>query len=110
MNFSNFFISRPIFATVLAIILTLVGAMAMRILPIEQYPSVVPPRLMLATAGLVRWVRTQSMPAMTPELVPPPLQSSTRTGTSPTRLATPQVLPPTVPATWVPWCDTSLSW
>ena len=43
MNFSNFFISRPIFATVLAIILTLVGAMAMRILPIEQYPSVVPP-------------------------------------------------------------------
>ena len=43
MNFSNFFISRPIFATVLAIILTLIGAMAMRILPIEQYPSVVPP-------------------------------------------------------------------
>lgn len=43
MNLSNFFISRPIFATVLAIILTLVGAMAMRILPIEQYPSVVPP-------------------------------------------------------------------
>ncbi|WP_249976023.1 efflux RND transporter permease subunit [Vreelandella olivaria] len=43
MNFSNFFISRPIFATVLAIILTLVGTMAMRILPIEQYPSVVPP-------------------------------------------------------------------
>ncbi|WP_447928353.1 efflux RND transporter permease subunit [Vreelandella sp. EE27] len=43
MNFSNFFISRPIFATVLAIILTLVGVMAMRVLPIEQYPSVVPP-------------------------------------------------------------------
>ncbi|MFG6666321.1 efflux RND transporter permease subunit [Halomonas sp. HNIBRBA4712] len=43
MNFSNFFISRPIFATVLAIILTLIGAMAMRVLPIEQYPSVVPP-------------------------------------------------------------------
>ena len=43
MNVSNFFISRPIFATVLAIILTLVGTMAMRILPIEQYPSVVPP-------------------------------------------------------------------
>ena len=43
MNFSNFFISRPIFATVLAIIVTLVGVMAMRVLPIEQYPSVVPP-------------------------------------------------------------------
>mgnify|MGYP003627468202 CR=1 FL=1 len=37
------FISRPIFATVLAIIVTLVGVMSMRILPIEQYPNVVPP-------------------------------------------------------------------
>ncbi|QFU00892.1 Efflux pump membrane transporter BepE [Halomonas sp. THAF5a] len=43
MNFSNFFIKRPIFATVLAIILTVVGLMSMRVLPIEQYPSVVPP-------------------------------------------------------------------
>lgn len=43
MNFSNFFIRRPIFASVLAIILTLVGVMSMRVLPIEQYPSVVPP-------------------------------------------------------------------
>ncbi|CAM3583370.1 efflux RND transporter permease subunit [Halomonas lysinitropha] len=43
MNFSNFFIKRPIFASVLAIILTLIGVMSMRVLPIEQYPSVVPP-------------------------------------------------------------------
>ncbi len=43
MNFANFFIKRPIFATVLAIILTLVGVISLRVLPIEQYPSVVPP-------------------------------------------------------------------
>ncbi|WP_163560235.1 efflux RND transporter permease subunit [Halomonas sp. NO4] len=43
MSFSNFFIKRPIFASVLAIILTLIGVMSMRVLPIEQYPSVVPP-------------------------------------------------------------------
>ncbi|SFH55652.1 efflux RND transporter permease subunit [Modicisalibacter xianhensis] len=43
MNFSNFFISRPIFATVISLILALVGVVAMRALPIEQYPSVVPP-------------------------------------------------------------------
>lgn len=43
MSFSNFFIARPIFATVLAIILTLVGVVSMRALPVEQYPSVVPP-------------------------------------------------------------------
>ncbi|SHE39055.1 hydrophobic/amphiphilic exporter-1, HAE1 family [Modicisalibacter ilicicola DSM 19980] len=43
MNFSDFFIKRPIFATVLSIIILLVGAMALRVLPIQQYPSVVPP-------------------------------------------------------------------
>ncbi|MFS6538446.1 efflux RND transporter permease subunit [Idiomarina loihiensis] len=43
MNFSNFFIKRPIFATVLAIILTIIGVVSLRVLPIEQYPSVVPP-------------------------------------------------------------------
>ncbi|WP_275286885.1 efflux RND transporter permease subunit [Halomonas elongata] len=43
MSFSNFFIKRPIFSTVLALILTIVGLMSMRVLPIEQYPSVVPP-------------------------------------------------------------------
>ena len=43
MNFSNFYIKRPIFATVIAIILTIIGIMSMRVLPIEQYPSIVPP-------------------------------------------------------------------
>lgn len=43
MNFSNFFIRRPIFATVISIIFALIGVVAMRALPIEQYPSVVPP-------------------------------------------------------------------
>ena len=60
---------------------------------------------MLATAGAPAawfWV-TQSTPAMTPELEPLPLQSSTRTATRRTSWATPYVSPPTVPATWVPW-------
>ncbi|MEC9482078.1 MAG: multidrug efflux RND transporter permease subunit [Halomonas sp.] len=43
MNFSSVFIRRPIFATVLSIIITIVGLMAARMLPIEQYPQVVPP-------------------------------------------------------------------
>ncbi|MCI0511315.1 HAE1 family hydrophobic/amphiphilic exporter-1/multidrug efflux pump [Chromohalobacter marismortui] len=43
MNISNFFIKRPIFATVISIVIIVIGAMAMRVLPIEQYPSVVPP-------------------------------------------------------------------
>ena len=43
MQFSHFFIDRPIFAGVIAIIITLVGAFAYFGLPVSQYPDVVPP-------------------------------------------------------------------
>jgi len=41
--FSNFFINRPIFASVLSIIVTLAGAIALFALPIAQYPDITPP-------------------------------------------------------------------
>jgi len=41
--FSNFFIDRPIFATVLSIVIVIVGAVAFLQLPIAQYPEVAPP-------------------------------------------------------------------
>jgi multidrug efflux pump subunit AcrB len=41
--FSRFFIHRPIFASVLSIILTLAGAIAVGTLPIAQYPEITPP-------------------------------------------------------------------
>src|SRR5690349_17651875 len=62
-----------------------------------------PPRLMLATAGRTACAVTQFTPAMICEYEPAPVQSSTRTATRLTALATPYVLPPTVPATCVPW-------
>jgi multidrug efflux pump len=40
--FSKFFIQRPIFATVLALIICIAGLVAMRALPIEQYPPITP--------------------------------------------------------------------
>ncbi len=40
--FSKFFIERPIFATVIAVILCLAGLISMQALPIEQYPSITP--------------------------------------------------------------------
>src|SRR4051812_45426150 len=40
---SRFFIDRPIFATVLSVIITLVGAAALITLPIAQYPRITPP-------------------------------------------------------------------
>src|SRR5512136_2933944 len=41
--FSRFFIHRPIFASVLSIILTLAGGIAVVTLPIAQYPEITPP-------------------------------------------------------------------
>jgi multidrug efflux pump subunit AcrB len=41
--FSGFFINRPIFASVLSIIVTLAGAVTLRILPVAQYPEIAPP-------------------------------------------------------------------
>jgi hydrophobe/amphiphile efflux-1 (HAE1) family protein len=45
VNISYFFIDRPIFATVLSILIVLVGGLAYFNLPIEQYPQVVPPTI-----------------------------------------------------------------
>ncbi|HMP58510.1 MAG TPA: efflux RND transporter permease subunit, partial [Gemmatales bacterium] len=41
--FTRFFIDRPIFATVLSIMITLAGAVAGWVLPIAQYPEITPP-------------------------------------------------------------------
>jgi hydrophobe/amphiphile efflux-1 (HAE1) family protein len=48
MNISSFFIERPIFATVLAILLTVAGLLAMPILPISEYPEIVPPTVVVS--------------------------------------------------------------
>ena len=42
---SKFFIDRPVFASVISIIIVIAGLVAMRALPIEQYPSIVPPEV-----------------------------------------------------------------
>ena len=42
---ANFFISRPIFAWVLAIVLCLTGTLAIFSLPVEQYPDLAPPNV-----------------------------------------------------------------
>jgi hydrophobe/amphiphile efflux-1 (HAE1) family protein len=42
---SRFFIDRPIFAWVLAIVVMLAGALAIRELPVSQYPSIAPPQI-----------------------------------------------------------------
>ncbi len=47
MGLSHFFIDRPIFAAVISIVTVLLGALAYRILPVAQYPEVVPPTIVV---------------------------------------------------------------
>ena len=42
---ARFFIDRPIFAWVLAIVVMLAGALSIRTLPVSQYPSIAPPQV-----------------------------------------------------------------
>jgi multidrug efflux pump len=43
VNISRFFIDRPIFASVLSIVITVAGGVALMTLPVSQYPDIVPP-------------------------------------------------------------------
>lgn len=48
MNISHFCIDRPIFASVISIVITLGGALAMLGLPIAQYPDITPPQITIS--------------------------------------------------------------
>ncbi|MFB0612537.1 efflux RND transporter permease subunit [Aurantiacibacter poecillastricola] len=47
MNISRFFIDRPIFAAVIAIVITLIGAFSFPLLPLSQYPEIAPPTIVI---------------------------------------------------------------
>src|ERR1700743_1920395 len=59
MNISRFFIDRPIFAGVLSMLLFLCGLISLPLLPISEYPDVVPPSVV---------VRAQ-FPGATPDVI-----------------------------------------
>ncbi|WP_339516938.1 efflux RND transporter permease subunit [Pseudomonas sp. RL_15y_Pfl2_60] len=50
MNFSQFFIKRPIFAAVLSLLILIAGAISLFQLPISEYPEVVPPTVVVRTS------------------------------------------------------------
>ena len=47
MNISKFFIDRPVFAGVLSILIFVAGLLALGVLPISEYPEVVPPQVVV---------------------------------------------------------------
>ena len=46
---SSFFIERPVFASVISILIVLIGLTALVSLPIEQYPNITPPQIQVST-------------------------------------------------------------
>jgi len=50
MRFAHFFIERPIFATVLSVLLVLLGSIAYVGLPVAQYPEIAPPTIQVRAA------------------------------------------------------------
>jgi len=48
--FSKFFINRPIFSTVISIIIVIAGIIAIRILPVQEYPSIAPPQIIVSAS------------------------------------------------------------
>jgi len=50
MSFSHFFVDRPIFASVLSIVLLIVGGIAYTQLPVAQYPEIAPPTIVVTAA------------------------------------------------------------
>ncbi|GAB3339576.1 efflux RND transporter permease subunit [Marilutibacter aestuarii] len=70
MDFSKFFIDRPIFAAVLSIVIFAAGLIAIPILPVSEYPEVVPPSV------VVRTVYPGANPKVIAETVATPLEEA----------------------------------
>jgi len=68
MNFSRFFIDRPIFAAVISILIFLAGLVSMFRLPISEYPEVAPPSVVVSAAF------PGASPAVIAETVSTPLE------------------------------------
>ncbi|HEY8605897.1 MAG TPA: efflux RND transporter permease subunit [Noviherbaspirillum sp.] len=68
MNFSRFFIDRPIFAAVLSILIFVAGVLALFKLPVSEYPDVVPPSV------VVRAMYPGANPKVIAETVAAPLE------------------------------------
>ncbi|MBA4798118.1 MAG: efflux RND transporter permease subunit [Rhizobiales bacterium] len=68
MNFSRFFVDRPVFAGVLSILILVAGLIGLRALPISEYPEVVPPSV------VVRAVYPGANPTVIAQTVATPLE------------------------------------
>jgi len=50
MRFTHFFVDHPIFASVLSIVMVILGAVAFQALPVSEYPEIAPPTIVVRAA------------------------------------------------------------
>ncbi|HTN41191.1 MAG TPA: efflux RND transporter permease subunit, partial [Asticcacaulis sp.] len=70
MNLSKFFIDRPIFAGVLSLLFLVAGLLSLRVLPVSEYPEVVPPQV------VVHAMYPGASPAVIAETVASPIEEA----------------------------------
>ena len=70
MNLSRFFIDRPIFAGVISVLIFIAGLLALRVMPISEYPEVAPPSV------VVRAQYPGANPKVIAETVATPIEES----------------------------------
>lgn len=63
---SDFFIDRPVFSTVISIIIVLIGLIGLALLPIDQYPNIVPPVVKVSASYPGAGAETVSQAVATP--------------------------------------------
>ena len=63
---SDFFIDRPVFSTVLSIIIVIVGCIGLALLPVDQYPQIVPPVVKISASYPGADAQTVSQAVATP--------------------------------------------
>ena len=74
--FVNFFIDRPIFASVLAMVIVVAGAVAIPFLPIAMFPEITPPQVVVAatypgaSAEVVEQTVTTPIESPSPPMAP----------------------------------------
>src|SRR5258708_28025015 len=62
----DFFIKRPVFASAVAIIMVLAGAIALSVLPISQFPAIAPPQIIVKATYPGASAQTVADPVTTP--------------------------------------------
>ena len=108
MKFSHFFIDQPVFAAVVSILITLLGAIAYPTLPVAQYPQIAPPTVTITA--------TYPAPRPRPWPTPSPSRSRSRSTASRTCSTCPRSPPATAtspspsPSGWAPTSTRPRCW